>query len=169
MLHGEALFRKLPLGHDVIGEKRDFGAGQRWLLHDGDGDGILAMVVDKLAVADKRRLIHDVAQEQPPENRRLGAKPQRLCRLRVGRLHKLDLVIKSEVRRRNDNQIVFLIAAFAAESAISHSVVRKHLQHHCHPLFQDVQARPPLNFAPLLPLPHDEGVLRALSQTAFER
>ena len=120
------------------------------------------MVVDEFAVADKRRLIHDVAQEQPPENRRLGAKPQRLCRLRVGRLHKLDLVLKSEVRGRNDDQIVFLIAVFAAETAISHSVVRKHLQHHCHPLFQDVQARPPLNFAPLLPLPHDEGVLRAL-------
>ncbi|WP_246741835.1 hypothetical protein [Rhodomicrobium udaipurense] len=117
----------------MIGEQCDFRPGQRRLLHDGNGDGIVTPVRREIAVLDYRDLIQRIAEENAPENRAARVEAERSLNVFIGGLNMMQLGFEGEMTWRHNNDLIFFVAIIAAKALKADAVSRNNLQHACSP------------------------------------
>ena len=105
---------------DVVGEQRDFRAGQRKLLNDRGRDGVFRDFLDERAIAQGVGLVEDVAQENPPEDRRLRRQAALFQGLRVALLQARGLIREAAALGRIDHEEMLDGAVGAFEAARHH-------------------------------------------------
>ncbi len=76
----QALLADRQMIAEMIGKERELGAAQRRLLDERDGGGAVRRYADERAAADALRLVHRIADEDPPEDRRFVGEANRSAR-----------------------------------------------------------------------------------------